>query len=551
MIRAFLQRHFSLMLALRYLNPLRTYFSIITLICLTGVALGIMVLIVVLSVMGGLQQEIKGRFLAYAPHITVNYSPYPGVMAPMPNWREVLDKIQKTQGVESAYPQIEDYVLIDANGAQKPSLFRAVDTENATQMAEMRALLAQDSEGKPQGSFDLGMGEEAVISSSLAQNMDLQVGSILRVYAKRNYEDVVKSYELAGKALKIEEEKALNVLAGLWKNCPKEGPLWALSENNYLLWQGLLDKWQQSPTLRASEAEILKELASLLSQGEKSKLSSSYLFSSQTPSLYTPLIQKLQSLDIDQEDLASFKNIKDLVLPRDLEVIGIYQSSRHMSSPEIFVPLTIGQELLGLEDTAQGIAVRATEPYNLAPTEAHVAQSLPKLPQEVESWTVRNWMHNPSIATWVSLMQQERVMISFVLFFITLVSAFCIMAVMFAMAIQRKREIAVMKALGATPKQIIFVFLWQGLIIGLLGALSGWGLGMLVVYYRTQIREMLVYLNFDPFPVNFHGVALPALVDPQEILLVCSLSFLMVVLASIIPALMSSRQDPAKSLRSL
>ena len=63
-----LRRNLSLMLALRYLNPLRTLFSVITLICLVGVALGVMVLIVVLSVMGGLQKEMEERVLAFSPH---------------------------------------------------------------------------------------------------------------------------------------------------------------------------------------------------------------------------------------------------------------------------------------------------------------------------------------------------------------------------------------------------------------------------------------------------------------------------------------------------
>ena len=67
----FLRRNLSLMLATRYLNPLRTFFSIITLICLLGVALGVMVLIVVLSVMEGLQEEMESRTLAFTPHFEI------------------------------------------------------------------------------------------------------------------------------------------------------------------------------------------------------------------------------------------------------------------------------------------------------------------------------------------------------------------------------------------------------------------------------------------------------------------------------------------------
>ena len=66
-----LRRNLSLMLAVRYLNPLRSMFSIITFICLGGVALGVMVLIVVLSVMEGLQREMENRMLAFAPHYVV------------------------------------------------------------------------------------------------------------------------------------------------------------------------------------------------------------------------------------------------------------------------------------------------------------------------------------------------------------------------------------------------------------------------------------------------------------------------------------------------
>ncbi|MCI6980801.1 MAG: hypothetical protein MR894_01100, partial [Akkermansia muciniphila] len=66
-----LRRNLSLMLALRYLNPLRTMFSIITLICLAGVALGVAVLIVVMSVMQGLQSEIESRVLAFEPHYRI------------------------------------------------------------------------------------------------------------------------------------------------------------------------------------------------------------------------------------------------------------------------------------------------------------------------------------------------------------------------------------------------------------------------------------------------------------------------------------------------
>lgn len=543
MMNRFLQRHFSLMLALRYLNPLRTYFSVITLICLLGVSLGVMVLVVVLSVMGGLQREIKDRFLTYAPHVTVMYSPVPGVVTATNQWREAVDQLKKTPGVETAYPQIEDYVLVDASGAQKPSLFRAIDTESEAQMKELAPLITA-------GSFDMGLGEEAVISSSMASNMGIHVGDTLRVYAKRNYEDVISAYMRSEKALKIQEKDQLELLSRLWEKPVIRQDLEWIPTEKVESAADTMRGWAGQELVRPSESKALSEALDILENPVKSEKGDS-AFAIGSGKKYLDSVNAIRNLDADKEDLAAFKQVKSVILPRDLEVIGIYQSSRHMSSPEIFLPLTIGQELLGFEDAAQGIAVRAIDPHKLEPVEKAVGENLPKPLHESGSWLVRNWMDNPSIASFISLMQQERVMISFVLFFITLVASFCIMAVMFAMSIQRKKEIAVMRALGATPRQVTLVFLWQGLVIGFVGSALGVILGLVVLHYRVQIREFLVMLNFDPFPVGFHGVQIPAFVNVNEIILISIVSFVLVVVASIIPAIMTARQDPARSLRSL
>ena len=109
------------------------------------------------------------------------------------------------------------------------------------------------------------------------------------------------------------------------------------------------------------------------------------------------------------------------------------------------------------------------------------------------------------------------------------------MAVMFTVSIQRKKEIAVMMALGATPFQVVRVFLWQGVIIGFMGALLGVGLGLLVLEYRMQIQGFLAGIGFDPFPVAFHGTAnIPVVIDWAELAWQAVKAFVMVVVASII-----------------
>lgn len=552
MFSRFVQRRFSLMLALRYLNPLRTYFSVITIICLVGVAIGIAVLMVTLSVMEGLQRDIKSRVLAYSPHVTISYVDGEGRLPPMKNWREVVEEMKKTPGVETAYPKLEEYTLAEGLYSRKPCSFQAVDTENEEQMKQLEELL--DS-----GSADMGMGEEAIISKSMADSMHVQVGDTIRLYSTKNFDEVIQAYKKSEHSLKKQQKDKLEEISHLWDGGEeKEGLEW-ISSLKVEEVANVLFTWQEMQYIRESEYELVSSLLTLLGNpSTKAGGKEGYLPGS--GKAYKAVIQKIQTLDTDKEDLEALKGVEQILLPRDLEVIGIYLSSRHVASPDIFIPLNLGQELLdftdpvagGYMDAAQGVAVRVKDPYVLAPVEQAIRDHLPPVPDEGGGYYVRNWMQNPIMTSWVDLMQKERMLLSFVLFFIMLISAFCIMAVMFAMSIQRKKEIAVMRALGATPRQVIHVFLWQGIIIGIIGCLLGVGLGRLTLHYRMQIWSALNFMNIDIFPQNFHGVpTIPCHILVSDIVMITIVSFILVVCASIIPAILTSRQDPAKSLRSL
>jgi len=144
------------------------------------------------------------------------------------------------------------------------------------------------------------------------------------------------------------------------------------------------------------------------------------------------------------------------------------------------------------------------------------------------------------------------VMMYFALSFIVLVSAFSMMAVMFTVTIQKRREIGVMKALGAAPGQIVRVFLYQGMILGVVGAALGWGLGRVVIHYRGEIQVVMRGLGFDPFAASFTGFSvLPAHNNPVEQGVIAFAAFVLCSLAALVPAAMAARSDAAKSLRNL
>jgi len=144
-------------------------------------------------------------------------------------------------------------------------------------------------------------------------------------------------------------------------------------------------------------------------------------------------------------------------------------------------------------------------------------------------------------------------MMYFVLSFIFIISAFSMGAVMLAVTVQKRTEIGVMKALGATPGQIGRVFLYQGMVVGACGSLLGVLLGRLVLHFREPIHEfMRNVLHFDPFPSSFHGfTTIPAQINPVEHLWICIGATILCSLAALVPAIPAARCDAAKSLRNL
>jgi len=483
---------------------------VITLISLAGVAIGVTVLIVVLSVFGGFEQLVTDRVLSYTPHITVE------LIAPWPDpdedpdynaeeeWRAVEKSMVGLKGVESAYALANDHVLLDRGGSVAPAVMQAIDTSNSSQVQALQDLI---SDG--QGNADMGLGENAVISSLTAEKFGIVVGDIIQIHTSRN----------------------LQHLQNLYYN-----HLLPLKDYN----------------IRNAEKEIIESILVHLEQytsrtTPSPDTSGNFIFESGHMAKAIALLGTLSKVDIQNEDINNIKEMKTVVLPKDLTVIGIYQATRHALSPDVFVPLPVGQELAGLGDGVRGIALRLDDPYKAQKVlNDTILQNLPKN----ERWAARTWMEDHQQQ--FGLIKTQRQLLTFSLSFIMMVSAFSIMAVMFTVTIQKKREIGVMKALGAAPSQLVRVFLYQGIIIGLFGGLIGLGLGYLVIEQRQLILDLFASWGFDPFPSDFNGFdGLPADKQPAEFIAVFIFAFIMCIVATLVPAILASRSDAAKSLRNL
>jgi len=552
--RAIVRKNFSLLLALRYLNPLRTHVSVITLISLAGVAIGVMVLVVVLSVFGGFEQLVKDRVLSYTPHITINRiaewpdpEVYPDYNAEE-DWRAVQKSMTSLEGVESAYALVNDFILLDRDGAVAPAAMQAIDTTNETQLKSLQDLILP---GK--GSADMGLGESAVISSLTAEKFGIKVGDNIQIHTNRNLKQIrpilerIDSPPFFESHIEAINQIKINLQQVLTSKDGKESiAITDLLDIYYNQISPLLDQ-----NIREAEKEILGSVLSHLTEGERTTEkpddSGDYLFETGHMATTLKILDSLEKVDTQEADINDIKHMKTVVLPKDLIVIGIYQATRHAVSPDVFVPLPVGQDLTGLGDGVRGIALRLDDPYDAA--EVLTKTILKNMPTNGE-WSASTWMEEHQQQ--FSLIKTQRQLLSFCLSFIMLVSAFSIMAVMFTVTIQKKREIGVMKALGAAPSQLVRVFLYQGIIIGLLGGLLGIGLGYLVIVNRQSMLNTFASWGFDPFPSDFNGFeGLPAIMRTDEFTAVFVFAFVMCVIATYVPAIVASRSDAAKSLRNM
>jgi lipoprotein-releasing system permease protein len=139
----------------------------------------------------------------------------------------------------------------------------------------------------------------------------------------------------------------------------------------------------------------------------------------------------------------------------------------------------------------------------------------------------------------------------FLLLFIVIVAAFSIMNTLITVTVMKTREIGVMKALGATRNQIIWVFLTQGMVVGAFGNVTGVGLGLSILYWRNEFKDWLASrLGIEIFPPGIYQFSsIPAELIPSDLAIICVSAFVICSLAALLPAVVAARLEPIKALR--
>ncbi len=425
-----IRKNLSLFLALRYLRPKRTFLSIITLISVLGVMLGVMVLILVISVMTGFEQELQQKVIGFDAHLVVGNG---GVLE---EWESLSEKCEKVEGVTGIAPFVQGPVLVQFGNRRMAPKIRGIDPAKENDVVDVARFVIA-------GSFDLD-GDKTILGSELAGILGAGVGDKVTIFSPGNIN------------------------------------------------------------------EVLEELERLEKEG----------------------------------GTASAPELKQMLLPLELEVTGIFESGRYLYDSEfLLVPLHVGQEIYNLGPSIHGLAIKTTDPFNAFETRDLMNEFLE---------------YPTSALTWVDLNKQlfdairmERHVMFFILMFIILVAAFGIMNTLITVTVQKTREIGILKALGARTPQIVGIFFAQGIVVGIFGTLAGLSSGILLVQYRNQVSDWLANtLGVEVFPPSVYQFSeIPAKIVGSDVAMICACAFVICAFAALLPAWFAARLEPVKALR--
>ena len=218
-------------------------------------------------------------------------------------------------------------------------------------------------------------------------------------------------------------------------------------------------------------------------------------------------------------------------------VMGIFDSGMYeYDSTLAYISIWAAQRFLGIGDRVTGIEVRVDDIYGADRVARAISNALEGYPY----WS-RDWMRmNKNL---FSALKLEKIVMFIILTLIILVAAFNIVGTLIMVVLEKTRDIAILKSMGATGRSIMKIFMIEGAIIGLVGTL----LGLLGGY---SLCKLLATYKFIELPQDVYYIStLPVKMDPLDVGLIAVAAMVISLAATVYPAWQASRLDPAEAIR--
>ncbi|NLI31192.1 MAG: lipoprotein-releasing ABC transporter permease subunit [Deltaproteobacteria bacterium] len=218
------------------------------------------------------------------------------------------------------------------------------------------------------------------------------------------------------------------------------------------------------------------------------------------------------------------------------QVVGIFESGMYEYDNTLaYVNLPVAQQFLGIGDVALGIEVKISNIYKARDISEDLQGSLGS------PFWVRDWMQmNQAL---FSALKLEKVVMFIILTLIVLVAAFNIVSSLIMLVMEKTRDIAIMKTMGATTASVRKIFVVEGLMIGI----SGTFLGILGGFV---LCALLKKYQFIELPEVVYGIkTLPVNVETLDVAMIALAAVMLSLVATLYPSRQAAKLDPAEALR--
>jgi lipoprotein-releasing system permease protein len=534
---------FDWTLALRYLrSKKRAFISVGTVFAILGVALGVAALATVMSVTGGFQKQFRDKVLGVNAHVLITKRSTPDFH----EYRQLMERVGKVPGVIAVSPFVINPMLVTAGDRTATGvLMKGIDPEESPKVLDVGKQVVDPESGNFVGE---AAGIEALrkLRKPGAKPPERPKGSF-------GFEDLAPFPPPSGSAAAPGSDPFLDVMGKTVDGLRKQNEELAKDEEN------------EAP---APVASAPAESGGPPPSGaiEPDGGYGSELPPDDVEEQTVDAIAKADAAKIKDEDLPGVAigrtlakalgvGIGDRIritspaigwsltgsartpVARPFRVIAVFEAGfDQYDSKLVYTDLYEAQAFYDQGDSVTGIEMRVQDIDRARDVKTAIDRDLNKQ----KAYHVMDWEElNRPLFTALKIQQ---IMMSAVLALIILVAAFTVVATLIMIVLDKQKEIAVLKAMGASDAVILRAFLWQGLVIGVIGTSIGLLLGF------ALCRGLLVY-GFPLDPKVYFISKLPVEARPQEFLITGAIAIVICLCATIIPALNAASVRPAEGLR--
>jgi lipoprotein-releasing system permease protein len=229
---------------------------------------------------------------------------------------------------------------------------------------------------------------------------------------------------------------------------------------------------------------------------------------------------------------------------RRFRVVGLFHSGMYEFDRGLaLIHMADAARLFRLDDRVSGLRLEFADPLRAPTLVRRVALALGG------GFYVTDWTEDH--ANFFRSIEITKSMMFVILLMIVAVAAFNIVATLVMIVKEKQTDIAILRTLGAAPRNVLLTFAIQGVLIGLAGTLAGAALGTLLADNLEALVAALEHLLGTQFldARVYYMSDLPAYVEWGDVLRVCGVAFLLCVLATVYPAWRAARTAPAEALR--